>query len=212
MIDEGDWREGCIKKEEIMVSRREGRWWNYAWSMCDVCVPVGPMCLRGLVLAGWQGRSVLVCMRVCVRVRIGGWVGGAGGALWGRIVGVGGWGATVVQTVELIHLLIRRLWTKRDTDWQKETQTGLFYQNPLFSDSSLIWRLRSCCHCWGKKRILSHQKPTLFFLGCVVSVNWSWGNQASRETFDRGLGLFNLAGSRNKEVEVDWLHNTCLPL
>lgn len=56
-----------------------------------LCIPVGPVCLRGLVLAGSrQGLSVLVCVSVCVRVCVGGWVGGTGGALRGGVVGVGG--------------------------------------------------------------------------------------------------------------------------
>ncbi len=47
-----------------------------------VCVPVGPVCLRGLVLAGGlHGGIVLVCVGKRVRVCVGGRVGGAGGAL-----------------------------------------------------------------------------------------------------------------------------------
>lgn len=141
MIDGGDWRGGCIERGEMMGSWREGRWQNWTWSR-HVCVPVGPMCLRGLVLAGGlQGRSMLVRMRVGVRVCVGGRVGRAGGALWGRVVGVGGWRAAVVQTVELIHFLICRLWTKTDTERQRETDSSvllkchiLFFLIALFYD------------------------------------------------------------------------------
>lgn len=101
---------------EGVAASKEKRWWRH------VCVPVGPVCLRGLVLGGgWQGWIVLVCMRECVRVWVrvwvrvrvcvGGRVGGTGGALWRRVVGVGGGRAAVVQTVEFIHFLICRLWT-----------------------------------------------------------------------------------------------------
>ena len=110
-------------------------------------VPVGPVCLRGLVLAGGrQSGSVLVRVRERVRVRVGGRVGGAGGALRGRVVGVGGRGAAVVQTVELIHLLICRLWTETDTEGQerdrqlcsvKMSRPLLLSDRPLYNCSSV---------------------------------------------------------------------------
>lgn len=56
-----------------------------------VCVPVGPVCLGSLVLAGgWQSGSVFMRVRVCVHVWVGRRVGGARGALRGRVVRVGG--------------------------------------------------------------------------------------------------------------------------
>lgn len=63
-------------------SRKRGMVMKLNMKQVCVCVPVGPVCLRGLVLAGGrQGGGVLVCVRVCVRVCVGGRVGGAGGAL-----------------------------------------------------------------------------------------------------------------------------------
>lgn len=82
-----------------------------------VCVPVGPVCLGSLVLVGcWQSGSVFMRVRVCVHVWVSRRVGGARGALRGRVVRVGGWRATVVQTMELIHLFICRLCTKMETE------------------------------------------------------------------------------------------------
>lgn len=93
----------------MMVHGADGRGgWTERQGVCVcVCVPVGPVCLGSLVLAGgWQSGSVFMRVRVCVHVWVGRRIGGARGALRGRVVRVGGRRATVVQTVELIHLLI----------------------------------------------------------------------------------------------------------
>lgn len=120
--DEGRESEGTEKREERAEGRLNG-WWSMEpmegtveKNRQRVCVPVGPVCLGSLVLAGgWQSGSVFMRVRVCVHVWVCRRVGGARGALRGRVVRVGGWRATVVQTVELVHLFICRLWTKMET-------------------------------------------------------------------------------------------------
>lgn len=117
---------------------RRGKWWINKWRNSDgtvcvcVCWPVGPVCLRSLVLAGGGHRRrmwVWESMGVCVWVCIGGRVGGTRGALGGGVVGVGGWGAAVVQTVELVHLLICRFWEQKDRERQRSKCHTLFLLN-----------------------------------------------------------------------------------
>lgn len=137
-------KEGCVR---------------VSLSVCVcMCVPVGPVCLRGLVLAGgWQGRSVWVRMRECVWVCVGRRVGGARGALWGGVVGVGSWGAAVVQTVELIHLLICGFWTKteRDKTVERKCHTSSLWEAP-----------KSPCHVW--------KTPLRVLFPCALSSGGSW--------------------------------------
>lgn len=160
-----------------------------------VCVPVGPVRLRGLVLVGGrQGGSVLMCVRVRVRVCVGGWVGGAGGALRGGVVGIGGRGAAVVEAVELIYLLICRLWAEADRE--RERQTAPFSENVtssrLLSDSPSFESLRAlkCLRrVWRNRPVLDH----VCYLLCHNTRDIAWVGRRLRIRSDNPTHTFKSA-------------------
>ena len=166
--DDGRWEGGTVMK-------LDGKQACVCVCVCVcVCIPVGPVRLRGLVLGGGrQGGSVLMCVRVRVRVCVGGRVGGAGGALRGGVVGIGGRGAAVVEAVELIYLLICRLWAEADRE--RERQADPFSENVTssrLSDSPSVFLGAFKCprRVWRDRPVFDH----VCYLLCHNTRDFAW--------------------------------------